>query len=55
MDVQFPIKGLKLGGLFKADFDWWNKLFKDIRDASIHCDSNPIHVECLKFCFMQLI
>ena len=39
----------------KTDSDWWIKLFKDIRDAGIYCDSNPIHVECLKFCFMELI
>ena len=41
--------------LRKTDSDWWIKLFKDIRDTGIYCDSNPINVECLKFCFMQLI
>lgn len=41
--------------LRKTDSDWWIKLFKDIRDAGIYCDFNPIHVECLKFCFMKLI
>ena len=41
--------------LRKTDSDWWIKLFKVIWDAGIYWDSNPIHVECLKFCFMQLI
>ena len=57
MDVQFPIKGLKLDSLFyvKAESDWCIKLFEDIRGAGIYCDSNLIHVECLKLWFMQLI
>ena len=39
----------------KTDSDWWIQLFKDVRDSGIYCDDNPIHVECLKFCFMKLI
>ena len=52
-----PIKGLKLDSLFyvKAESDWCIKLFEDIRGAGIYCDSNLIHVECLKLWFMQLI
>ena len=41
--------------LRKTDSDWWIQLFKDVRDSGIYCDDNPIHVECLKFCFMKLI
>ena len=41
--------------LRKTDSDWWIKLFKDIRDVGIYCNSNPVHVECLKFCFIKLI
>ena len=42
--------------LRKTDSDpGWMQFFKDIRDSGIYCDDNPVHVECLKFCFMKFI
>lgn len=29
--------------------------FKDLRDVGLYCDDNPLHVECLSFCFMPLL
>ena len=41
--------------LRKTETDWWMQYFKDMRDSGVYCDDNPVHVECLKFCFMKLI
>ena len=35
--------------------DWWSNYFKDVRERGIYNDENNIHVECLKFCFSDLI
>lgn len=35
--------------------DWWIVYFKELRESGLYCDVNPIHVECLKFCYMDLI
>ena len=35
--------------------DWWINYFKDVRERGIYNDGNNIHVECLKFCFSDLI
>ena len=29
--------------------------FNDLRDQGIYDDNNPIHVQCLKFCYMPLL
>ena len=29
--------------------------FKELRESGLHCDSNPVHVDCLRFCYMDLI
>lgn len=34
---------------------WWINLFKDMRDLNLYKDTDPLHVECLRFVFMQLI
>ena len=34
---------------------WWMNFFKDMRDSGTFDDSNTLHVECLRFCFMRLI
>ena len=41
----------------KDDIDTkrWMNYFKDLRDQGLYDDSNPIHVECLKFCYMPVI
>lgn len=41
--------------LRKTDTNWWMNYFKDLRDQGLYDDSNPVHVECLKFCYMPLI
>ena len=33
---------------------WWMNLFKDLRDSSVFLDADPLHKECLKFCFMSV-
>jgi transposase len=35
--------------------DWWINYFKNARERGIYNDGNNIHVECLKFCFSDLI
>ena len=30
-------------------------IFKDMQDSGTFDDSDPLHVECLRFCFMRLI
>ena len=34
---------------------WWINYIKDLRDQGLYNDSDPIHVECLKFCYMPLL
>lgn len=35
--------------------NWWINLFKDLRDINQYDDSDPLQVECLKYCFMDVI
>lgn len=41
--------------LRKNNTDWWISYFKDLRDAGVYQDGNPLHNECLKFCYMAVI
>ena len=41
--------------LKKSNASWWIDFFKDMRDEGVFRDHDPIHVECLRFCFMPLI
>jgi len=41
--------------LRKSEVDWWRSYFKDFRDQGLFDDTNPVHMECLKFCFMPLL
>lgn len=34
---------------------WWMEHFKELRKSGRYCDSNPVHVDCLRFCYMDLI
>lgn len=45
---------------------WWSQLrrrslkcsihqFAQLREGGLYCDSNPVHVHCLRFCYMDLI
>lgn len=52
-----PTKGFETWWAFlrKSNTEWWISIFKDFT-AFRHIDnSNVIHVECLRFCFMHLI
>ena len=35
--------------------DWWMNYFKDLRDSGIFNDNDPVHRECLRFCFMPVL
>ena len=35
--------------------NWWMEHFKELRESGCYCDSNVVHVECLRFCYMDLI
>ena len=43
------------GILRKGCSDWWINYFKDMRDCGLYSYDDCIQVECLKFCFMQLL
>ena len=34
---------------------WWMEHFKELRESGLYFDSNPVHVDCLTFCYMDLI
>ncbi len=34
---------------------WWRIFFKDLRDLNLFNDSDPVQVECLRFCFMSIL
>ena len=35
--------------------DWWIRLFKDFRDRGIYSDVDPVHQQCMYFCFMDVL
>ena len=39
----------------KTSSGWWINFFKDMRDTGIYNDDDPVHCECLMFCFMPVI
>ena len=41
--------------LVKDGPGWWINFFKDLRDLNLFDDSDPLHVECIRFCFMQIL
>ena len=43
------------GFLRKTETDWWMNFFKNLREEGLFDDSDAVHVECLKFCFMNLL
>ena len=43
------------GQLRRGCADWWITYFKDLRDSGLYCDSNIIHIECLRFCYMSIL
>ena len=43
------------GMLGKDCTKWWIDFFKDMRSNGLYCDDDCIEVECLKFCFMNIL
>ena len=41
--------------LVKDGPGWWIHFFKDLRDLNLFNDSDPLHIECIRFCFMQIL
>lgn len=41
--------------LRRSSTTWWINMFKELRDQGLFDDSDVLHVECLRFCFMQPI
>ena len=41
--------------LRRNNADWWIRYFKDLQYRGLFCNEDIIHVECLKFCFMQVL
>ena len=35
--------------------DYWITLFKDMRKSAVFNDADPVHVDCIRFCFKRLI
>ena len=35
--------------------NWWMGHFKELRENGLYCDSNPVQVDCLRFCYMGLL
>lgn len=43
------------GMLRRQGVHWWISLFKDMQDANLFDGTNIMHMECMKYCFMDLI
>ena len=41
--------------LVKDGPGWWINFFKDLSDLDLFIGSDPVHQECIRFCFMQLL
>ena len=41
--------------LHRACTNWWIEHFKELQESGCYCDSNVVHVECLRFCYMDAI
>jgi hypothetical protein len=41
--------------LRKSVTNFWMNLFKDLRNMNLYNDANVIHIECLRYCFMEAI
>ena len=35
--------------------NWWIEHFKELQESGRYCDSNVVHVECLRFCYMDVL
>ena len=41
--------------LRKSFTGWWMEFFKKMREDGEYCDDNPVHIQCLSYCFMSLL
>ena len=41
--------------LVKDGPGWWINFFKDLSDLGLFIGSDPVHQECIRFCFMQIL
>ena len=41
--------------LIKDRVGWWRNFFKDLSDQGHFDDTDPVQVDCIRFCFMDLI
>lgn len=41
--------------LVKDGPGWWINFFKDLVDLGLYNTSDPVHVECIRFCFMEIL
>ena len=41
--------------LRESNTDWWMHFFNDLSETGHFDDGNVMHVECLRFCFMDLV
>lgn len=39
----------------KTETNWWRRYFRQLKNQGLFDDSNPLHVECLRFCYMPLL
>lgn len=35
--------------------DWWINFFKDLRECNLFNDADLLHVECIRYCFMDVL
>lgn len=43
-------------GVLNGNFTtFWKNYFKDLRDSGYLHDDDPVHIECVRFCFLSLI
>ena len=35
--------------------DWWIQHFKELLESGCYCNSNVVHAECLRFCYMDIL
>ena len=41
--------------LAKDSPGWWINFFKDLHDLGLFINSDPVHVDCIRFCFMPIL
>jgi len=41
--------------LIKDGPGWWMNFFKDLSDTGLYNSADPVHVDCIRFCFMEIL